>query len=78
MLHAGIATVIAIMVSGLFEVNLGDTEVLTIFLVVVACGYLAVPTTRATPELNVLEHAAEQGRWFRGHPGNPETTGSHV
>jgi hypothetical protein len=30
------------MVSGVFEVNLGDSEVLTVFLVVVACGYLAV------------------------------------
>ena len=30
------------MVEGLAEVNLGDTEVLTIFLVVVACGYLAL------------------------------------
>ncbi|HWR50996.1 MAG TPA: O-antigen ligase family protein [Bryobacteraceae bacterium] len=42
MLHGGIATVIGIMVGGLFEVNLGDTEVLTVFLVVVACGYIAV------------------------------------
>jgi putative inorganic carbon (hco3(-)) transporter len=43
LLHAGIATVIGIMVSGMFEVNLGDSEVLTVFLVVVTCGYLAVP-----------------------------------
>jgi O-antigen ligase len=42
LLHGGIATVIGIMVSGLFEVNLGDSEVLTAFLVVVACGYVAV------------------------------------
>jgi len=41
LLHGGIATVIGIMVSGLFEVNLGDSEVLTAFLIVVACGYLA-------------------------------------
>jgi len=35
------------MVSGVFEVNLGDSEVLTVFLVVVACGYIAaVPTSR--------------------------------
>ncbi len=42
LLHGGIATVIGIMLSGLFEVNLGDSEVLTVFLVVVACGYVAV------------------------------------
>jgi len=49
LLHGGIATVIGIMVSGLFEVNLGDTEVLTVFLVVVACGYLAArPKDAAT------------------------------
>jgi putative inorganic carbon (HCO3(-)) transporter len=43
LLHGGIATVIGIMVSGVFEVNLGDSEVLTVFLVVVAGGYVAVP-----------------------------------
>lgn len=48
LLHAGIATVIGIMVSGMFEVNLGDSEVLTVFLVVVASGYIAVPTAEAT------------------------------
>jgi putative inorganic carbon (hco3(-)) transporter len=42
LLQGGIATVIGIMLSGLYEVNLGDTEVLTAFLVVVACGYVAV------------------------------------
>jgi putative inorganic carbon (HCO3(-)) transporter len=42
LLQGGIATVIGIMVSGLGEVNLGDSEVLTVFLVVVACGYVAV------------------------------------
>jgi O-antigen ligase len=41
-LHGAIAVVVATMVEGLAEVNLGDTEVLTIFLVVVACGYLAL------------------------------------
>jgi putative inorganic carbon (HCO3(-)) transporter len=43
LLSAGVACVLGIMVSGLFEVNLGDSEVLTAFLVVVGCGYLAVP-----------------------------------
>ena len=30
------------MVEGLVEVNLGDSEVLTMFLIVVTCGYLAL------------------------------------
>ena len=42
LLQGAIAAVIAIMVSGLFEFNLGDSEVLTVFLVTVAIGYLAL------------------------------------
>jgi putative inorganic carbon (hco3(-)) transporter len=42
LLHGGIAIVVATMVAGFFELNLGDTEVLTVFLTVVACGYLAL------------------------------------
>ena len=42
LLNGAIAVVIGIMVSGLFEVNLGDSEVLTVFLVAVAMGYLAL------------------------------------
>lgn len=42
LLHGGIAVLIATLVAGFFEHNLGDTEVLTMFLVVVACGYLAL------------------------------------
>ncbi len=41
LLHGAIATVIAIMISGFFELNLGDSEVLTMFLAVAALGYLA-------------------------------------
>ncbi len=41
LLHGAIATVIAIMVSGFFELNLGDSEVLTMFLSVAALGYVA-------------------------------------
>jgi O-antigen ligase len=46
LLAGGVACVLGIMVSGVFEVNLGDSEVLTAFLVVVGCGYLAVPSTQ--------------------------------
>jgi putative inorganic carbon (hco3(-)) transporter len=57
LLTAGVACVLGIMVSGLFEVNLGDSEVLTAFLVVVGCGYLAVPEA----ETGSLPHAAALG-----------------
>jgi O-antigen ligase len=42
LLHGGIAVVLATMVEGFVEYNLGDSEVLAMFLVVVACGYLAL------------------------------------
>ena len=40
-LHASIAVIIAVMAGGYFEVNLGDSEVLAMFLAVVGCGYSA-------------------------------------
>ena len=42
LLHGGIAVVLATLAEGVAEYNLGDSEVLTMFLVVVACGYLAM------------------------------------
>jgi O-antigen ligase len=42
LLHGAIAAVLATMAEGFVELNLGDSEVLTMFLVVVACGYLAL------------------------------------
>jgi putative inorganic carbon (HCO3(-)) transporter len=41
-LHGAIAVMIAMLLVGYFELNLGDTEVLTIFLVTAACAYVAV------------------------------------
>ena len=40
-LHGAIAVIIAVMVGGYFEVNLGDSEVLAMFLAVIGCGYAA-------------------------------------
>jgi O-antigen ligase len=40
-LHGAISVVLAILVAGIFELNLGDSEVLTMFLAVVAAGYVA-------------------------------------
>ena len=41
-LHGAIAVIIGVLLVGFFELNLGDSEVLTMFLVTVACGYVAI------------------------------------
>jgi O-antigen ligase len=41
-LHGAVAVVLATMIAGFFELNLGDSEVLTMFLVVVGCAYAAM------------------------------------
>lgn len=51
---AVIACLVAILVGGLFEYNLGDSEILTMFFVIVAGGYLATPEQqlrRAKPDI---------------------------
>ncbi|MBC7928692.1 MAG: O-antigen ligase family protein [Bryobacteraceae bacterium] len=39
-LHGSVAAIIGLLVEGLFEHNLGDSEILTLFLVIVASGYV--------------------------------------
>src|SRR5262249_9426976 len=46
-LHAATAVLIAVMLEGFFEVNLGVSPVLSMFLVVAGCGYAALEKTRA-------------------------------
>ena len=46
LLHGAFAVVVAIMVSGIFEVNLGDSEVLAMFLATVGLGYVAAEKPR--------------------------------
>ena len=43
------AYLIGTIVGGLFEKNLGDTEVLTMFLVIMCLGYAALPQSQVTP-----------------------------
>lgn len=45
-LHGAVAAVLAVAVAGVFELNLGDSEVLAMFLAVIACGYVAVEHAR--------------------------------
>jgi hypothetical protein len=40
--HGVIAVIVGILVEGVAEYNLGDSEVLTLFLVCVSFGYLAI------------------------------------
>ena len=49
-LHGAVAVVIATMIAGFFEYNLGDSEVLTMFLVVTGCAYAAMDT-EALPQV---------------------------
>lgn len=44
-LHGALAVMIAALSAGWYEHNLNDGEILTLFLAVCACGYLAVPKT---------------------------------
>jgi putative inorganic carbon (hco3(-)) transporter len=46
LLRGGVAVMIGMLVVGFYELNLGDSEVLSLFLAVVACGYVAVDHVR--------------------------------
>ena len=48
-LHGAIAVIISILAEGFDEYNLGDSEVLTMFLAVVAFGYIAVDRQEVIP-----------------------------
>jgi len=50
MLNAAIASIIGAALSGIFEHNLGDTEVLTMFLVILCAGYVAADPKKAVVE----------------------------
>jgi O-antigen ligase len=47
LLHGGVAVIIVTVLTGLFELNLGDSEVLSMFLAAVACCYVACDTASA-------------------------------
>jgi O-antigen ligase len=49
LLHGGIAILLATLTEGFAEYNLGDSEVLTMFLVVVGCGYVALDLSEKEP-----------------------------
>jgi putative inorganic carbon (hco3(-)) transporter len=49
-LEGAIAVILAVMVSGFYELNLGDSEVLGMFLAVLGCGYVACSGSQTSPE----------------------------
>jgi hypothetical protein len=48
-LYGVAAVMIGMLIVGFFEVNLGDSEVLTLFLAVVACGYVVRHEAQSVP-----------------------------
>jgi len=49
-LHGAVAVILAILAEGFFEHNLGDSEILTMFLTVIACGYVCIDFDRSRRE----------------------------
>ena len=47
-LQGAIAVIIGVLLTGFYEVNLGDAEVLSLFLITMACGYLAIREREGT------------------------------
>jgi putative inorganic carbon (hco3(-)) transporter len=53
-LQGAIAVILAVLAEGMFEHNLGDSEVLTLFLTVIGCGYAALHADLAQRFLPLL------------------------
>jgi O-antigen ligase len=61
LLHGAVAVILATLVEGVVEYNLGDSEVLTMFLVVLGCGYLALEPGLAIDSGASLASSDRQG-----------------
>jgi O-antigen ligase len=68
-LHGAIAVTIGVLVGGCFEYNLGDSEVLMMFVCVIALAYAAVYRLATTP-FRVREGQAELVAQPSGSPGD--------
>ena len=58
MLHAAIAVILSILVSGWYSWNLNNSEVLAIFLAVIGCGYVALWSANAQKPAGAIPAAA--------------------
>ena len=63
-LHGVIAVIVAVLAEGLFEYNLGDSEVLTLFLCSIACGYVIL-WSGASPSASGRQSSSESARFPR-------------
>ena len=61
LIHGAIAVMIAVLAAGWYEHNLGDGEILTLFLGVMGCGYAALNLADA-PESHDPALLPEQSR----------------
>lgn len=57
-LHAAIAAIVAMLVSGFYSWNLNNSEVLGVFMAVLGCGYVAVWHAQSKREMPVIPVAA--------------------
>jgi len=57
-LHGAVAALIAVLTSGWYELNLGDSEVLGLVLAVIACGYVALEEREPAATPSVVAPAA--------------------
>jgi putative inorganic carbon (hco3(-)) transporter len=64
-LHAAIAVIIGVLVSGLYSWNLNNSEVLAMFLVVIGCGYVAMWQAQAETSLGAPAGAGRNARFVR-------------
>ncbi len=64
-LHGGIAVTVAILLEGCFEHNLGDSEILTLFLAVVGFGYVALDHARRLGEGTGASDGSATSRKYR-------------
>jgi hypothetical protein len=49
-LHGAIAVMLAVLSAGWYEFNLGDGEILTLFMAAMGCGYVAVERLVPNPD----------------------------
>jgi hypothetical protein len=57
-LHAAVAVIVSVLVSGFYSWNLNNSEVLAMFLVAMGCGYVAVWQAEAKRESRATPVAA--------------------
>jgi O-antigen ligase len=63
-LNGAIASILAVLAEGFFEHNLGDSEVLTMVLVLIACGYVALGFANSSGYERFADMGEEAGEFI--------------